>query len=172
MGYELPAAIGACVANGGKRVICLAGDGSIMMNLQELATIAYHRLPIVIFVFNNQGYVSIRQTQSNFFQARYGCDEQSGVGFPDLAALAAAFGLPTARIEGHLSLRERIRELLASPGPLVCELVLNPDHAIEPKLSSARLPDGRMVSKPLEDMSPLLGREEFRENMIVAALEE
>lgn len=172
MGYDLPAAIGASIANGGKRVVCLAGDGSIMMNLQELATIVHLRLPILIFVFNNQGYVSIRQTQSNFFGSLHGCDEESGVGFPDIVALASAFGLATMRIVGNEGLRERISELLDTPGPMLCELVLNPNHTIEPKLSSERKPDGRMVSKPLEDMSPLLEREEFFSNMIVAPVSE
>ena len=172
MGYDLPAAIGASLASGRKRVICLAGDGSIMMNLQELATIVYQRLPIIIFVFNNQGYVSIRQTQSNFFGNLNGCDENSGVGFPDITALAAAFGLATARIEGHEGMREKIKELLASTGPVLCELVLDPNHTIEPKLSSERKPDGRMISKPLEDMSPLLEREEFLSNMLISPLPE
>jgi acetolactate synthase-1/2/3 large subunit len=143
-----------------------------MMNLQELATIAYHQLPIVMFVFNNNGYVSIRQTQSNFFGALHGCDEQSGVGFPSITALASTFGLQTMRIEGNSGMREKIDEVLAMSGPVLCELVLDPNHAIEPKLSSVRLPDGRMVSKPLEDMSPLLKREEFLANMIVAPAHE
>jgi len=172
MGYDLPAAIGACVARKGEQVVCLAGDGSIMMNLQELATIVYQRLPIVIFVFNNFGYVSIRQTQSNFFGKLYGCDEASGVGFPDIPALAAAFGMQTARIKGHEGMRKKIQEVLATDGPVLCEIVLAPDHTIEPKLSSARLPDGRMISKPLEDMSPLLSREEFLANMIVDPMPE
>lgn len=172
MGYDLPAAIGACVANNGKRVICLAGDGSIMMNLQELATIVYHKMPILIFVFNNKGYVSIRQTQANFFGVLHGCDTATGVGLPDIVALAATFGLATARIETNVGLRERIDELLAMPGPVLCELVLNPGHIFEPKLSSERKADGRMISKPLEDMSPLLDRDEFRDNMIIAPVPE
>lgn len=172
MGYDLPAAIGACKGNSGKRVVCLAGDGSIMMNIQELATIVYQRLPITIFVFNNKGYVSIRQTQSNFFGALYGCDAETGVGFPDIVALAAAFGFATARIVSHKGMREKIREILAINGPVLCELILDPNHTIEPKLSSARMPDGRIVSKPLEDMSPLLDREEFLCNMIIPPMEE
>jgi acetolactate synthase-1/2/3 large subunit len=172
MGYDLPASIGACIACKGERVICLAGDGSIMMNLQELTTIAHNRLPVVIFVFNNRGYVSIRQTQSNFFGKLYGCDEHSGVGFTDIMAIASAFGLQTARIEGNAGMRERIGELLAMPGPVLCEVILDPAHTIEPKLSSVRLPDGRMVSKPLEDMSPLLDRDEFCSNMIIDDFED
>lgn len=171
MGYDLPAAIGAAIATR-KRVICLAGDGSLMMNLQELATIAYKRLPVVIFLFNNHGYVSIRQTQSNFFGAQYGCDTTTGVGFPDIRAVARAFGLDTIRIERNEEIRSSIRQLLAGDGPVLCELILDPDHTIEPKLSSVRLPDGRIISKPLEDMSPLLNREEFLQNMIVEPLSE
>lgn len=171
MGYDLPAAIGATIATG-KRVICLAGDGSIMMNLQELATIAFNRFPVVIFVFNNKGYVSIRQTQSNFFGAKYGCDEMTGVGFPDILAVAKAFGLKTIRIEQNEGIRSTIRQIFDLDGPVICELILDPDHTIEPKLSSVRLPDGRMISKPLEDMSPVLDREEFRRNMIVEPLPE
>lgn len=172
MGYDLPAAIGACVGNGGRRIVCLAGDGSLMMNLQELATIVHKRLPILIFVFNNKGYFSIRQTQSNFFGALHGCDEVTGVGFPNIIALASAFGFVTARIEENDGMRERIQELLITPGPVLCELVLSPHHAIEPKLSSERKPDGRMISKPLEDMYPFLDRDEFRKNMIVDPLPE
>lgn len=172
MGYDLPAAIGACLASGKKRVICLAGDGSIMMNLQELATITYQRLPIIIFVFNNKGYLSIRQTQSNFFGNLNGCDDESGVGFPSIVALAAAFGLTTARLEGHEGMREKIKELLMSTGPVLCELVLDPNHTIEPKLSSERKPDGRMISKSLEDMSPLLEREEFSRSMLISPMAE
>jgi len=167
MGYDLPAAIGACVANNGKRVICLAGDGSIMMNLQELATIVYQRLPIVIFVFNNKGYLSIRQTQSNFFGELYGCDIETGVGFPNILAVASAFGLATVRIEQNEGMREAIKSVLETPGPILCELDLGLIHTIEPKLASVRKPDGRMISKPLEDMSPLLGRDEFKKNMII-----
>lgn len=172
MGYDLPAAIGACIAHGGKRIVCLAGDGSIMMNLQELATIAHYGLPILIFLFNNQGYVSIRQTQKNFFNALYGCDASTGVGLPNLKGVAEAFGIRCTMIGEHQGMRKRIQEILEIPGPVFCELLLDPVHAIEPKLASVRLPDGRMVSKPLEDMAPFLERGEFLANMINPLLTE
>lgn len=172
MGYDLPAAIGACLGRKRDRIICLTGDGSIMMNLQELATIAYHNLPIIIFVMNNSGYVSIRQTQSTFFGHTCGCDTTNGVGFPDIKSLATAFGLATVQITDNVQLREKIDQVLAMSGPVLCELILDPAHTIEPKLSSLRLPDGSMVSKPLEDMFPFLEREEFKENMLIPTISE
>jgi acetolactate synthase-1/2/3 large subunit len=168
MGYDLPAAIGACIANKRRDVVCLAGDGSLQMNIQELQTVAHLRLPIKLFVLNNNGYISIRQTQDAFFESRYvGCDPASGVGFPDIVNVAASYGLATARIDNHASMRQTIESVLRSPGPLVCEVVLAPDYKFEPKLSSERRPDGKIVSKPLEDMFPFLDRNEFKSNMII-----
>jgi acetolactate synthase-1/2/3 large subunit len=144
-----------------------------MLNLQELATIAHHRLPIKIFLLNNRGYISIRQTQGAYFDRRWvGIDAASGVGFPDFLKLADAFGLKTETLRDESEAEAKIRSVLAEPGPVLCEVTLPSDYAFEPKLSSARLPDGRMVSKPLEDLSPLLSREEFRSNMIIPVLEE
>jgi acetolactate synthase-1/2/3 large subunit len=119
MGYDLPAAIGACHASGRKDVICLAGDGSLQMNIQELQTVAHSRLPIKLFVLNNSGYISIRQTQDAFFEGRYvGCDSGSGVSFPDISKLAAAYGLPTAIIDKHQTMKEVLSTVLHSKGPL------------------------------------------------------
>lgn len=171
MGHDLPAAIGAAVARGGKRVICLAGDGSLQMNIQELQTVAHHRWPIKLFVLNNGGYLSIRQTQSNFFGLEVGATPESGVSFPDHLKLALAYGLNASRIEGP-DFVEHLRRVLASPEPEVCEVMLDRNQTFEPKLTSRRLPDGRMVSSPLEDMAPFLSREELRENMIVPLAEE
>lgn len=171
MGHDLPAAIGAAVARGGKRVICLAGDGSLQMNIQELQTVAHHRWPIKLFVLNNGGYLSIRQTQSNFFGLEVGATPESGVSFPDPLKLALAYGLNASRIEGP-DFVEQLRRVLASPEPEVCEVMLDRTQTFEPKLTSRRLPDGRMVSSPLEDMAPFLSREELRENMIVPLAEE
>lgn len=172
MGYDLPAAIGACFATGGK-VVCLAGDGSLQMNLQELQTVAHHRLPLKLFVLDNAGYVSIRQTQDAFFQGRHvGSSLETGLSFPDVGRLAAAYGLPSARIDRAEGLREAIRAVLAADGPCVCHVVLPRDYTFSPKLSSETLPDGRVVSKPLEDLFPFLDRAEFRENMIVPPLAE
>ncbi|MDA8243425.1 MAG: thiamine pyrophosphate-binding protein [Elusimicrobia bacterium] len=167
MGYDLPAAIGACLGAGRKETVCLAGDGSIMMNLQELATVAHYRLPLKIFVLNNDGYVSIRQTQENFFNARYvACDSGSGVGFPDFPAVGAAFGLKTEVIDSVRGMEAKIKRVMSAKGPVLCDVRLPADHKFVPKLSSEKRPDGSMVSKPLEDMWPFLDREEFRQNMI------
>jgi acetolactate synthase-1/2/3 large subunit len=170
MGYDLPAAIGAAVAHG-KRVICLAGDGSIMMNLQELQTVARHRWPLVIFVLNNGGYLSIRTTQSNFFGRLIGEGPESGVSFPDFVKIAQAHGLRALRIEGK-NFAAQIAEALAANEPILCEVMLDRAQGFEPKLSSRKLDDGRMVTAPLEDMAPFLPREEFRQNLLIPPWDE
>ncbi len=170
MGYDLPAAIGAAVAHG-RRVVCLGGDGSIMMNLQELQTVAHLKLPLVIFVLNNGGYLSIRTTQSNFFGHLIGEGPESGVGFPDFVKLAEAHGLRAMRIEGE-HFAEQIAEALQAGGPMVCEVILDRAQGFEPKLSSKKLPDGRMVTAPLEDMAPFLPRDEFKRNLLIPPWEE
>ena len=172
MGYDLPAAIGVAVAHPGRRVICLAGDGSIMMNLQELQTIVGGGLPVKVFIMNNTGYHSIRQTQSNFFADNIvGCGTDSGLSFPDFGKVAQALGLPFQRCGRHEDLALTINETLASPGPAVCEIMLDLAQSFAPKLSSRKLDDGRMVSAALEDMAPFLSREELLANMIVPVLE-
>ncbi len=173
MGYDLPAAIGACVGSGKKDVICITGDGSIQMNIQELATIAYRRLPIKIICFNNGGYISIKQTQDSFFPGRrVGIGPESGVGFPDMQRIAAAYGIPRMSIRNGRAVEAGIRKVLRSDGPIFCEVMLPHDYVYSPKLSSEKKPDGRMVSKPLEDMYPFMDREEFLSNMIVPPIEE
>jgi acetolactate synthase-1/2/3 large subunit len=169
MGYDIPAALGAAVALGGQqRVICLAGDGSIMMNLQELQTISGLNLPVKIFILNNRGYHSIRQTQANFFADNIvGCGTDSGISFPDFGKIAHAFGLPFHRCDTHNDLPQMIRDTIEGDGPQCCELILDLAQPFAPKLSSRRLEDGRMISSPLEDMAPFLSREELRENMFV-----
>jgi len=164
MGYDLPAAIGAAVARGGQRVICLGGDGSLQMNIQELQTVAHHRLPVKILALNNGGYLSIRSTQKNFFGRAVGSGPESGVSFPDYARLAEAFGLPAVRVQGP-DFRSALDAALAAPGPGLVEAMLDPDQPFEPRLSSKQLPDGRMVTAPLEDMFPFLEREEFKRNL-------
>ena len=168
MGYDLPAALGAAVAlPERKRIVCLAGDGSIMMNLQELQTIAGLQLPIKIFVLNNLGYHSIRQTQRNFFADNIiGCGTDSGLTFPDFSAVAKAFGLPFQRCDTHSALEEAIRANLSTEGPSMCEIHLDLNQAFSPKLSSRKLEDGRMVTSSLEDMAPFLSKDELRENQI------
>jgi acetolactate synthase-1/2/3 large subunit len=169
MGYGLPAALGAHAATG-RPVVCLEGEGSLMMNLQELQTLATQGYPIKLFVLDNGGYVSILQTQTNHFAGRLiGTGPTSGVGFPNLPTLASAFQLPFAAIECEADL-DRLPELLAGTGPLLCRVSLPHDYALAPKLASHRLANGTMVSRPLEDMAPFLSREELAENMLVPLL--
>ena len=165
MGWDLPMAIGACVATRA-RTICVAGDGSLQWNIQELLTIKRYRLPIKIFVFNNNGYQSIRTTQNNFFEGRFvGADYGSGVDNPDYAILAAAYGLGYSRIGNHAELDRGIEEALASDGPSICEVNISPTQGISPKASAFRRADGTFESRPLEDMAPFLPREEVWDNM-------
>jgi acetolactate synthase-1/2/3 large subunit len=171
MGYDLPAAIGACFA-GDRRVVCLAGDGSIMMNLQELQTVAHHHLPVKVFVFDNQGYLSIRQTQDNLLnKRRVGEGPRTGVGLPDYVRLAQAVGWAAARVTVETQLDETIKEALASPGPYLLDVVMDPERSFEPRVIAQRLPDGQLVSKPLEDMHPFLPRDEFADNMVIQQYE-
>ena len=168
MGFDLPAAIGAALAAKGESIVCIAGDGSLQMNVQELQTIVTQRLPIKIFVLNNQGYHSIRQTQQNYFADNIvGCGTESGLGFPDLAKLAAAYDIPYQKCSSHAELKECIRSTLVPAGPQMCEIVLNLEQQFSPKLSSRKLDDGRMMSSPLEDMAPFLSREELKDNMLI-----
>jgi acetolactate synthase-1/2/3 large subunit len=172
MGFGLAASIGACFASGQRRTICVDGDGGFQMNIQELATIAHHQLPIKMFVVNNRGYSSIRSSQSNYFKLCLGCDELSGLTLPDVKAVAHGYGLAAVSISNPRELPSKIREVLDSEGPMVCEVVVAPDEPRVPRLSSAQRADGAMVSRPLEDLFPFLDREEFRSNMIVAPVEE
>ena len=167
MGYDLPAALGACVASG-RRVVCLAGDGSVQMNIQELQTIVHHHLPVKIFIFDNRGYLSMRQTQDNLFAGHYmGAGPESGVSLPDMVAIAGAYGIPARRVSRHDGLAATIAEVLQAEGPQLCVVTMDPSQPFAPKVAGMRLPDGRMVSNPLEDMHPLLERKELAENMIV-----
>jgi len=173
MGYDLPAAVGAAIAKPGQRIVCIAGDGSLMMNLQELQTIAGLNLPIKIFLLNNRGYHSIRQTQYNFFPDNIvGCGTESGVTFPDFRKVSLAFGMPFVRCGNHAELESTITATLDSPGPAVCEVGLDLNQQFAPKLSSRRLTDGRMVTAALEDMAPFLSREELKANMLVPLVDE
>lgn len=163
MGYGLPAAIGAAVA-AKKEIICLEGDGSIMMNLQELQTVKNYNLPIKIFILNNAGYISIIQTQRNFFGRFTACNKQTGVDLPDFKKIAAGFDLPYVCLKKNADLGAKLKQVLSKKGPLVCEVMLEKDYIFAPKLSSKKLPDGTMVSPSLEDMYPFLSREEMEEN--------
>ena len=173
MGFDLPAATGVCVANGGKSTILVTGDGSIQMNLQELQTISHHRFPVVIFVINNGGYHSIRQTQNAYFQPPLvGVGPESGdLSFPALDKIAYAYDLPYCAIRGCGDLGARLSEILAMPRPLICEVFVGTKQPVEPKVSSRQTPDGQMVSLPLEDMAPFLPRKELEQNMLIPLTE-
>ena len=169
MGYDLPAAIGACMADHSQDIILLTGDGSIQMNLQELQTIIHHKMPIKIFLINNGGYHSIRQTQKSFFGeplVGIGVDSRD-LSFPDMEKLAAAYGYPYVRAAHNSELKEAVLKTLSLEGPALCEVFVSMDQNFEPKSSAKRLPDGTMVSPPLEDLSPFLSEEEMDQNMII-----
>ena len=162
MGYGFPAALGACVAEEGKRVICIDGDGSFQMNIQELQTVVYNKLNLKIFIMNNNGYHSIRQTQTNLFTPPLvGVCDGNGLSFPDLEKIAAAYGIRFVRISDSSEIEEKTIEALSGNGPVLCEVVLSDKQNFSPKLSSKVLPDGKIVSPPIDDMFPFLDREEF-----------
>lgn len=169
MGYDLPAAIGAAKADPGEDIILVTGDGSIQMNLQELQTIIHHRLPIKIFVINNGGYHSIRQTQKNYFgEPLVGIGEDSrDLSFPDMEKLSAAYGYPYVCACHNGEIDQALLHTLSQDGPVLCEVFVSRDQNFEPKSAAKRLPDGTMVSPPLEDLSPFLTEEEMERNMLI-----
>jgi acetolactate synthase I/II/III large subunit len=172
MGFSIPASIGACVAVNNRRVMSITGDGSFQMNIQELQTIVHHNYPIKLFVFNNEGYLSIRTTQCRFFENRLigeGCS--SGVSFPELEKIATAYGIPFYRIHNNNELEPILEKVLISGGPVICEIMTPCNQEIIPTISSQKTEDGSMISKPLEDMYPFLERKEFLSNMIIRPLE-
>lgn len=173
MGYGLPASIGACIADSTHDIILVTGDGSIQMNLQELQTVIGRWLPIKIFVINNGGYHSIRQTQKNFFGEPLigiGVDSKD-LTFPSMEKLAWAYGFPYVSIHGNRELDEKLEEALAIDGPVICEVFVTLDQNFEPKSAAKKLPDGTMVSPPLEDLAPFLSDEEMDENMIIPRIQ-
>ena len=186
MGYDLPAAIGAwtssrdsrCYSQGrdrsGEDLILVTGDGSIQMNLQELQTIIHHKMGIKIFLINNGGYHSIRQTQKNFFgEPLIGIGVDSGdLSFPDMEKLACAYGYPYIKAEHNSELAKAVEQTLAVEGPVICEIFVSMDQNFEPKSSAKRLPDGTLVSPPLEDLAPFLPEEEMDRNMIIPRIRE
>ena len=162
MGYGLPAAMGVAVSDNSRRTVCIDGDGSVMMNIQELATIAYNKLNVKLIIINNNGYHSIRQTQTNLFKPPFiGIDGQSGICFPDFEKLSDAFGLAYYKTDSEKTAKATFESFLKSDGPAVCEVVVDPTQNFAPKSSSKVLPDGRIVSPSLNDMAPFLDRDEF-----------
>jgi acetolactate synthase-1/2/3 large subunit len=172
MGFGLPAAIGACVASGRTRTICVEGDGGLQLNVQELATLASYQLPVKCFVINNAGYASIRASQSNYFKRLVGADATSGLLLPDLEKLAAAYGVPFMRIASGQDIESAIEAALASNGPLLCEVMVVPEEPRIPRVATRQLGNGKMTSSPLEDLFPFLDREELKRNMYIPLIEE
>jgi acetolactate synthase-1/2/3 large subunit len=174
MGYDLPAAIGVCAATGNnRRVICVAGDGSIMMNIQEMQTIAGNGLPVKVFLLNNNGYVSIFQTHRNFFNGvEVGGGPKSNVTFPEFSKVAQAFGFSYLRAASHDELEGAITKALATDGPVLCEIMLDENVSFAPKLGAKQHPDGRITSPALEDLSPFLPRDVLQENMLIDLLDQ
>ena len=174
MGYCLPAAIGVCIANNKKKTILVTGEGSIQMNLQELQTIVQNNLPIKIFIMNNGGYHSVRMTQNNFFgKPLVGVGKESGdLSFPDMSKIAYAYGIDYIRCNLPSEMRQCIEHTLEHSSFCICEVMLSSEQITEPKSSSKKLPDGRMISAPLEDMAPFLSRKELLENMYIPLLED
>ncbi len=180
MGYGLPMSIAVSIGSGqmgenpsGAQTILVDGDGGFQFNIQELETVRRLQLPIKIFILNNDGYASIRASQKAFFgTAQVGADAATGLTVPDLSAIATSYGIASRVIHDQTRLREEVREVLATPGPMLVDVRVIPDEVRAPRLQSYQRPDGSMASKPLEDLFPFLSREEFLENMIVKPLEE
>lgn len=174
MGYGLPAAIGLCIAGGRRDTVCLEGDGSVMMNLQELQTVVTNNLPIKLFLINNQGYHSIRITQNNLFSehCKVGIGPESGdLSFPEFRRIAEAFGYPYYSARDNEEMKKVVAEVLQQPGFVFCEIFTDTSQVWEPKSSTKRLPDGTLVSPPLEDLAPFLPREELLSNLFIDPVE-
>lgn len=166
MGYS-PASVGVAVANAGKDVFCITGDGSLQFNLQEFQTIVHNKLPVKTIILNNQGYLLIRLTQQNFQEGRFiGCDDDSGVSFPDMEKIAWAYGIKFIRIANTNELDAKLEELLNYQGAVICEVLTPNNQLLIPRVASKKLDDGRMASMPYDDMFPFLPREEYLQNCV------
>jgi acetolactate synthase I/II/III large subunit len=171
MGFGLPGAIGACFANNKKKIIGIVGDGGLQMNIQELQTLIHYKLPVILFVLNNGGYLTIKLMQQNHFGRYVGSEPSSGLTCPDIIKVGNAYGIKTERISDNDELHARIDKVLAQPGPFICEIMMPQNQPLIPRVSSLKKPDGTIISKPLEDLYPFLSREEFLKNMIVKPIE-
>ncbi len=170
MGYGLPAAIGACLANDSKPMVAVESDGSLQLNLQELATLVAQKLPITLIIMNNGGYASIRNTQRNYFSERYvGTGPEAGLMLPDLEALATTYGLPFLRISDADQL-PLLASMLHASGPCLIDVQLTPNETLSPKVAALPQADGSMLSMPLEDMSPLLSLVQLEAEMSIPLL--
>jgi acetolactate synthase-1/2/3 large subunit len=173
MGYGLPAAIGACLGNNMQPMVAVESDGSLQLNLQELATLVGYQLPICLLVMNNNGYASIRNTQRTHFQSRFvGTEAESGLYMPDLESLASTYGIPFLSIADCENLIEALRDAHNLPRPCMIEIRLVGDEILQPKCATIPRSDGTIVSMPLEDMSPLLSLQDLESEMLTPILEE
>lgn len=171
MGFGLPGAIGACLANERQKTILITGDGGLQMNIQELQTVCHYNLPLIIFVLNNSGYLTIKLMQQNHFGKYTGSDPSSGLSCPDIMKIATAYGIACKRISDQAELHENIDSVLMEKGPFICEIMMPEDQPLIPRVSSLKLPDGTIISKPMEDLYPFLDRDEFNENMLIKQVE-
>ena len=168
MGYGLPAAIGACFANGKQPMYAIESDGSLQLNIQELATLHSFNLPIKLVVMNNGGYASIRNTQRNYFEGRYvGTGPEAGLFLPDLKALSSCYNLGYFKVDDEASLKQAIAGAEVQSGSVIIDVHLCSDEVLSPKVAALPQKDGLMLSMPLEDMSPLLSIEELQQEMLV-----
>jgi len=173
MGYGLPASIGACFANACQPMVAVESDGSLQLNIQELATLRAFNLPICLIIMNNNGYASIRNTQRNYFKGRFvGTGPEAGLLLPDLEKVAATYDLPFLRITDASELKSKLQQALSYARPLLVDVRLTPDEVLAPKVSALPQTDGAMLSMPLEDMSPLLPLETLKAEMMVALAEQ
>lgn len=173
MGYAFPAAIGAWFADPKRRIITFSGDGGFQLNIQELQTVKHYNIPLKMFVLNNNAYGIIKQFQEIYFQGKYmGTTKNSGYSAPDFVKVAEAYGIPAVRITDHEGMREKINKVLVAEGPMLCEVMIDESQKLIPKLIADRTPEGKYISKPLEDMAPFLPRDEFMGNMIIDPLPE
>lgn len=162
MGFDVPACVGSCIASGGKRTVCVTGDGSVMMNIQELEVIRRRNLPVKLFITDNGGYSMIYGSQNGNFKGRLtGCTEESGLTLPDIRKIAEAFGIKTLNLDSEEDLKTKVREVLEYEGPAVCRVKADIGQKILPRQANYMKEDGQMASRPLDDMAPLLDREEL-----------
>ena len=173
MGYALPASIGAAFAEPRKNIICIDGDGGFQMNIQDLQTIKNYRLPIKIFILNNNCYGIIKQFQETYFESRFeATDKETGYTSPDFCKVAKAYGITTETIGNHSEINKKLNKVLAAKGPVLCNVVLDKGQKIMPRVSPTRTNNGKFIGKPIEDLTPLLPRKEFMANMIVKPVKE
>lgn len=167
MGFGLPASIGACIASGKKRTVCINGDGGFFLNIQELEVVKRLNLPIKYFILNNDGYGSIRNMQNNHFKGHYvGSGRTSGVTLPDIQNISEAYGIKSSKIDNQENINNKIREILNLEGPYICEVMIEQNQQTQPRVSSKKLENGSMLSMPIENMYPFLSEEEINDNII------